>query len=566
MSEIPALPISYRLSRRGLLRATAGLVVATAGVQLLAACAPAAPSGGGSASGATSAGSKVTLPSYVPLANLPNADLPGSPDGLIEPGYLRYPVSLIKSVPQPPGKGGQVNAITVSLSPAPTPLDQNPALQQVNKELGAQLNIPSITTVDYPTRLSTAIAGADMPDIIAARILSTTLPNIADFLNSACADLTPYLSGDAVKDYPNLANLPSSAWPPTVFNNKIMAVPVASGGVRSNAPIVFARWSELDKAGISKISSIDEFTTIAKQLNNPNGNRWALGANKFATWISQGYGAPNNWSQSVGKFTKDYETPEFAQAVAYHRSLWDAGLFHPDSAALSGSPAGTQFYAGSFIFSAWASWSSYQTGWDRTLAAEPNSKPRAVLPFGTDAATRAPQFLGNGVTGFVALKKASADRIKELLGILNYLAAPMGTTEQLLLTYGVEGSEFTRDASGNPVPGDRATQDLAVPWKYVGAPPDYLYSATSADYTPVAHQTQTEHFARTLGDPSVGLYSPTDGSKGAVLTQTFNDSLSEILFGKRPVGDLDNLVRDWRSNGGDTIRSEYEQALQQAQG
>ena len=44
------------------------------------------------------------------------------------------------------------------------------------------------------------------------------------------------------------------------------------------------------------------------------------------------------------------------------------------------------------------------------------------------------------------------------------------------------------------------------------------------------------------------------------------DCLGEILFGKRPVGDLDNLVRDWRSNGGDTIRSEYEQALQQAQG
>lgn len=546
-------------------------------MQLLAACAPAASSGGGSASaptstgstssgGSTSSSSRVKLPSYVPLANLPNADLPGSADGLVQPGYLKYPASLVKSVPQPPGKGAQVNAITVSLSPAPTPLDQNPAQQQVNKELGTQLNIPSITTVDYPTRLSTAIAGADLPDIIAVRIFTTTLPSLADFLNKACADLTPYLSGDSVKDYPNLANLPSSAWPPTIFNNKIMAVPIASGGVRSNAPILFARWSELDKAGINQINSIDDFTRIAKQLNNPNGNRWALGANKFATWISQGYGAPNNWSQTGGKFTKDYETPEFAQAVAYHRSLWDAGLFHPDSAALTGSPAGTQFYAGAYLFSAWASWSSYQTGWDRTLAADPNSKPRAVLPFGTDPNTRAPQFLGNGVTGFVGLKKASDDRIKELLGILNYLAAPMGTSEQLLLTYGVEGSEFTRDANGNPIPTDRAGQDLAVPWKYVGAPPDYLFSPTSADYATVAHQTQTEHFAKTLSDPTVGLYSPTDGSKGGVLTQTFTDSLNDILYGKRPVGDLTSLVQDWRTNGGETIRSEYEQAFQQAQG
>ena len=564
MNETRVIAPSNRLSRRGLLRTTGTLAFTALGLQLLAACAPGAPASSGVASGPSNS-ARVKLPVYVALPNLPKADLDGSADGLVEPGYLKYPANLIKSVPQPPGKGGQANAITVSLSPAPTPLDQNPVEQQVNKELGDQLNIPSITTVDYPTRLSTAIAGSDLPDLIAVRIFTTILPNTADFLNSACADLTPYLSGDAVKAYPNLANLPASAWPPTVFNNKIMAVPVASGGVRSNAPILFARWSELDKAGISKISSIDEFTNIARQLNNPNGNRWALGANKFVTWISQGYGAPNNWSQSGGKFTKDFETPEYAQAVAYHRSLWDAGLFHPNSAALSGSPAGTQFYAGAYVFSAYASWSSYQTTWDRTVAGDPNAKPRAVLPFGTDPNTRAPQFLGNGVTGLIGIKKASEDRIKELLGILNYLAAPMGTTEQLLLSYGVEGAEFTRDASGNPVPTDRATQDLAVPWKYVGAPPDYLYSATSADYVTVAHQTQTEHFAKTLSDPTVGLYSPTDGSKGAALNQTFVDSLNDILFGKRPVSDLAGLVKDWRTNGGDTIRSEYEQAFQQAQ-
>jgi putative aldouronate transport system substrate-binding protein len=552
-------PRSHHVTRRGLLRAGAGIAAGAIGLQLAAACAPAAPSTAGNAA---AGGARLKLPTFVAMPNLPPPDLPGSADGLIEPGYLKYPPNLIRSVPAPPGKGGQVNAITVSLSPAPTPLEQNPALQQVNKELGAALNIPTITTPDYPTRLSTVIAGADLPDIIAVSILATTLPNLADFLSSACADLTPYLSGDSVKDYPNLANLPASSWPPTVFNNKIMAVPVASGGVRSNAPILFARWGDLDRAGISKISSIDEFTSVARQLNDPAGNRWALGANKFAYWIAQGYGAPNNWRESGGKFTKDWETPEFQQAVAYHRQLWDAGLFHPDSAALTGSPAGAQYYAGRFVFSAYASWSSYQTTWDRSVAADPNFKPRAVLPFGTDPNARAPQFLGSGVTGFVALKKASADRLKELLGILNYLAAPMGTTEQLLIQYGVEGADFTRDASGNPVPTDRAAMDLAVPWKYVGAPPDFLYSATSADYVSVAHQTQTEHFAKTLADPSVGLYSATDGSRGAALRTTFNDALNDILYGKRPVGDLDSLVKDWRANAGDSIRGEYEQALQ----
>jgi putative aldouronate transport system substrate-binding protein len=97
--------------------------------------------------------------------------------------------------------------------------------------------------------------------------------------------------------------------------------------------------------------------------------------------MTQVFGGPNNWRESGGKFTKDYESPEFKAAVAYHRDLWDMGLFHPDSAALTGSPAGAQFYGGRFVFSAYASWSSYQTTWDRAVAADPTFKPRAVLPF-----------------------------------------------------------------------------------------------------------------------------------------------------------------------------------------
>ena len=552
---------SREISRRGVLRAAGGVLLGAASMPLLAACSPGAPA---AATGSTAAGGagKLKLPTFTAVANLPAADLPGTPDGLLAPGYQRYPANLITSVPQPPGKGTEVNALTVSLSPAPTPMENNPAWQQVNKGLGVTLKIPSITTPDYPTRLNTVLAGSDLPDIVAVAIFSTTMPSVGDFLSSACADLTPHLSGDAVKDYPNLANLPSSAWPSTVFNNKIMAIPVAAGGVRTS-PLLLARWGDLDKAGITGIGSPDEFMAVCKQLNNP-GTRWALGANTLINWLSMVYGAPNVWRESGGKFTRDYETPEFKDAVAYHRSLWDAGLFHPDSPSLQGSPAGVQYYGGKFVFSPHASWSqvAYQTAWERANAADPNFKPRAVLPFKSDGKGRAAQYLGPGATGTIALKKAPTDRIKELLGVLNYLVAPVGTTEALLLQYGVEGPDFTRDANGNPVQTQQGLMDTIVPWKNIGGPPDYLFSTTSAEYVPVTYQAQKEHFAVTLANPAVGLYSPTDSSKGITLKTTFLDRLSDILFGRQPVNTLDGLVKDWRANGGDTIRSEYERAFQ----
>src|SRR5947207_12579084 len=119
------------INRRGFLQSSGGVIFGIAGMQLLAACAPSAPPAGTQVATA----GKVKLPTLIPMANLPKPDLPGTADGLVMPGYLRYPANLTRSVPQPPGSGGEVNAITVSLSPAPTPLDQNPAWQQVNKEL-----------------------------------------------------------------------------------------------------------------------------------------------------------------------------------------------------------------------------------------------------------------------------------------------------------------------------------------------------------------------------------------------------------------------------------------------
>ncbi len=44
----------------------------------------------------------------------------------------------------------------------------------------------------------------------------------------------------------------------------------------------------------------------------------------------------------------------------------------------------------------------------------------------------------------------------------------------------------------------------------------------------------------------------------------FNDGLAEILQGRRPLDDLDQLVTDWQSNGGEQMRKEYLEAMNAA--
>ncbi|MGH2468922.1 MAG: hypothetical protein ACRDGF_02525 [Chloroflexota bacterium] len=56
------------------------------------------------------------------------------------------------------------------------------------------------------------------------------------------------------------------------------------------------------------------------------------------------------------------------------------------------------------------------------------------------------------------------------------------------------------------------------------------------------------------------LYAPTQLEKGVVIDHTFASGVGDIVAGRRPLSDFDQLVKDWKSGGGDEIRTEYQQA------
>jgi putative aldouronate transport system substrate-binding protein len=69
-----------------------------------------------------------------------------------------------------------------------------------------------------------------------------------------------------------------------------------------------------------------------------------------------------------------------------------------------------------------------------------------------------------------------------------------------------------------------------------------------------------------IQNSTVGLYSATNARQGGTLAQSVADGLTSIIYGREPIDTFDGLVRDWRANGGDTIRAEFETALQTGRG
>ena len=82
----------------------------------------------------------------------------------------------------------------------------------------------------------------------------------------------------------------------------------------------------------------------------------------------------------------------------------------------------------------------------------------------------------SGILGYSVIKQAPPDRIKELLRVMDYLAAPFGTQEDLLLQYGLPDVHYTLDANGKLPINDRSNADANyVNWKYIMQHPQVMY-------------------------------------------------------------------------------------------
>ena len=501
------------------------------------------------------------MPTYVPLQAV-KADLPGTET--IPDGYLSYPKTAFKSVAEKPSTNasGEVTWMTYTQGGAAA-MDDNSGWQEVNKQVGTTLRMQMTPFADYLPRLQTVLAGGDLPDVV---YIQTLLPEQAQLMRAKFADLTPYLSGDAVKDYPNLASLPPISWRHTIFNNAVSAVPTA---YMRFFWMLWARQDMLDQVGASTPTTADEFKRVLQQLTRAQAGTWGIAShinNSFDVWSNSGgmhaamFGAPNQWGESGGKFTRTFETEQFKAAVGFARDLHAAGVYHPDSLTWNILSKRTNFEGGKFAFEFDGMTTNLWNNAKKVNTAATLRQPLAPPGDGS----KGHYWYGPGIFGITAINKnASADRIREILRIMNYLAAPFGSEEYLVTHFGVKGVGYDFDDQGNPVLTPRG-QGERMPWgaETVSAPnpPQVLYNPTDPEFVRVIQADQRAMDAVGVSDPSVGLYSNTNAGKANVLNQAMTDGLTEVIKGTQPLSTFDDLVKTWRSNGGDQIRAEYEQA------
>ncbi|MFD7770446.1 extracellular solute-binding protein [Streptomyces sp. NPDC059787] len=537
------------LSRRTLLRSIAvgGAAVTVPG--LLTACST------GSGGDVSNAGKKLApWPTYQAAAG-PKPDLAPTDQG-VQAGYISYPADLTTSVARTPGDGSTIRVMSVTFGVPPKGSAENQYWRAVEKALGVKIEFTVIPQGDYAQKMATVMAGDEdsLPDIINL-FASAKLPREAEFIQRRAEDLTPFLSGDAVKDYPNLAGIPTHAWRDMGrIGGKIYGIPLERPLPGST---LYLNQQKFADAGMKDSWSAEDFAAVAKQATQ--GKTYALGAavgSLFGNAVhTAAHNAPQGWRvDKDGTFHAGILDERFKAAIAFQSQLRKDGSYHPDATSLSTPDLNTLFLNGTVA--------SQQNGFGAYQTLYPDSKglltPVTALPYSVDG-TPGGIVAARRAFGYTILKKAKKERIELLLRILDYLAAPFGTKEWELVHYGLEGTHFTRGKDGSPqyTKLGEVENITNLPFRYLAEGPQVLFVPGMPDAVRALHSWQQKVVPVAIRDASFGLQSPTNTAQAATLSALVNDTVTSVIAGRSSLSKFDEAAKQWRSRGGDKIAEEY---------
>lgn len=555
---------SPHLTRRGFLAATGGVAGAVAAAPLLAACgsSPAVKAG-------TTSQSELAkiMPAYVSrtIAGI-TPTYPGV-DGS-EPGYLDYPASLVRTVSGAPGSGGTYTGISPYWGSIPRTTG-NTYYDTLNSALGATLNVQPTNGNLIGTALPPLFAGNKLPAWIQVPTWAEP-PAFGQAVAAKLADLTPYLAGDKIKQYPNLAAIPSAGWQAGIWNNAIYGIPTVVAGF-SVGVYLYYRADILDKLGIGTpaVRSISDLYDLGKEINDPAAKRWAF--DDIWSYLYQPFGIPSGWTTDAkGDLITAYETENILEALNWATTIFKAGLVNPDAVAGDTSTAKQRFYSGQEII-----YADGQGAWNGSdaQAGEAANKAyvRAAFPFFTASGTGTPAIPLASATGYISYlnKSLKPSQIEELLRIADYLAAPFGSYEYTLVNYGKENTDYTMTGNG-PVLTATGTKDvdsgavvlLASPPNVINNPGYPQVTRASATF---GQQNAKYGYKPLFYEMNVTVPANlTSAYAFTPFTETAN-IMYEVERGRATIADYKSTLSTWLTSGGgnklkaffESVRAKY---------
>jgi putative aldouronate transport system substrate-binding protein len=540
---------AYQVSRRSLLKGTSFAAALAAFGVPLAACG--SDSGGGGST--TKVAKSVPLPTYVEPTK-PKPQLAGNAQGLMDV-YASFPMDGPKTVTGPVGDGSDFNVLIMTYGQPPPPLPQNAYWQLLNKQLDLNIKPLIVPYADFATKFPAMVAGDDLPEIVSVPLYENVarLPQLAE---SQFTDLSDYLSGDAVKKYPNLAGIQEAGWLNGYLNGRIYGVPKSDPVYTVQ---IYTKTDVIEAAGGNpQPKNLAEFKELCKAVTNKKAGVYAFGGG-ISDIMQMSFGVPNKWTRnSDGSFTSAYEHEGFVPAIAEMAGMYKSGYFHPDTATMSKVQRDAMFRSGKLAMMMDGTRSVGIVADDRDVVFG------MMVPFEKDGG-KSIYWTGGGAYAMTMIKKsASKERVELFLRVMDYIAAPFGSQESFVMNYGAKGSDYTVK-DGVAVLTTRGQREQDLGFAYIAGGPQVLCNPQGAPGVDKAnYEWQEKVVPMLVPNPAAHLYSQTKNTKGSALEQQMQDAITSVFLGRASASSLTSAVKTWKQNGGDAMAKEYAEAAKKA--
>ncbi|MBC9716923.1 extracellular solute-binding protein [Streptomyces sp. TRM66268-LWL] len=543
-------------SRRSFLASTAVAAVAVSGgASLLTACG----SPGGGKDGTTSGkDAKKVLPTFM-ARTIVAPDIPSEHGSSLGFHKALSSDQLKSAVPEKLGKGQKITVMSPYWGSPPK--QDNPYYKAANEAIGVDITWQNQDGMHYDEKLGAVLASSRIPDVV-------VIPgwNMGGKIPSAIinkfADLGPYLSGDKVKKYPNLAAIPTDAWQRAIFGGKLRGLPMPASYVPNIVP--YYRSDLFEEKGYEVPTSPQEFLDLAKEITHAKAKVWGCGDMKWTSFnvfgVFSGEEKALGWNMVDGKLLYRIEQEEYLEALEWARKLYAAGVVHPDAKAQQGDDA-TRFTAGQVLM-----YNDDISHWYGKTAEQLPQNPKFTMSgmdiFGPDGGK--PVLYAKQPAGIFAFVSKNADKsaIEAALAAANFTASPYGTKEYMLTNYGVEGTHYDIK-NGLPVKNDKGNNEVNNAYVMLASPASTLAHPDLPQITRDQVAWQQRHGALTRKTSFYGL-QVTEPAKYTNLSNDMEGMEDEVVRGRKSIADMQQFISTWRSKGGDQLRDWYKKLLDDA--
>ena len=328
---------------------------------------------------------------------------------------------------------------------------------ELTKRTNVKLEPVAVPGSDYEQKRSLLIGAGDAPLIIPktyhpsenAFVSSGAILPVSDYL-----DMMPNLK-DKIEKWslkPEIDSLRQE-------DGKFYLLPGLHEKAWQDYSLIF-RTDVLEQLNLKTPTTWDEVYTTLKAIKakyptqyplserynkpNPMGNLLGLIASSYGASGGWGY-QPAQWDAGTGKFVYTGASEQYKQAITYLNKLFAEGLMDPESATQADDLAVQKFTTGkSFAISgnAQALINDYRPGLAKNL---PTAKAAKIpLPIGPAGEINPASRIENGV--MISKKAREGKNFVAMMQFIDWLF--YSDAGQEFAKWGVEGTTFTKDASG----------------------------------------------------------------------------------------------------------------------